>query len=105
MMHSARGGVLIGLHFNLIYNFLDVGNSLPGFVRFVPLRSGSYATLQNERPIPGAVRDALVVQILVCLQRCFVICSSMPLFTKFLLPSQPCELPVSAFRIRKAGQN
>ena len=72
-MHSARGGVLLGLHFNLIYNFLDVGNSLRGFVRFVPLRSGSYATLQNERPILGAVRDALVVQILVCLQRCFVL--------------------------------
>ena len=67
--------MLIGLHFNLIYNFLDLGNSLRGFVRFVPLRSGSYATLQNERPIPGAVRDALVVQILVSST---LLCSSMP---------------------------
>src|SRR5664280_482854 len=102
MMHSARGGVLIGLHFNLIYNFLDVGNSLRGFVRFVPLRSGSYATLQNERPIPGAVRDALSSKF-SCLQRCFVL--RCRLFTKFLLPSEPCEVPVSTFRIRKAGQN
>ena len=68
-----RGGVLSGLHLNLIYNFLDVGNSPGEFVRFVPLRLGLYATLQNERPILGTVRDALVVQILVCLQRCFVI--------------------------------
>src|ERR1022692_4556059 len=68
-----RGGVLSGLHLNLIYNLLDVGNSPSEFLRIVPLRSGLYATLQNERPIRGTVRDALVVQILMCLQRCFVI--------------------------------
>src|ERR1035438_4567300 len=56
-----RGGVLSGLHLNLIYNLLDVGNSPSEFLRFVPLRFGLYAALQNER------------QILVCLQRCFVI--------------------------------
>jgi hypothetical protein len=60
--HSlVRGEVLVGLHLNLIYNFLDVGNSPGKFARFVPLRLGLYATLQNERPILGTVRDALVV--------------------------------------------
>ena len=72
-MHLSRGGALIGLHLNLIYNFLDVGNSLREFGRFVSLRSGFCATLQSERPILGAVRDALVVQILGCFQRCFVL--------------------------------
>ena len=68
-----RGGVLVGFHLNLIDNFLDVGNSLGEFVRFVLLRLGLYATLQDERPIRGTVRDALGVQILVCQQRRFVI--------------------------------
>jgi len=27
------------------------------------------------------------------------------LFTKFPLPSEPCESPVSNFRLRKTGQN
>ena len=65
--------MLVGLHLNLIDNFLDVGNSPGEFVRFVPLRFGLYATLQNEQPIRGTVRDALGVQVLVCLQRCFVV--------------------------------